>query len=243
MIDALLGGETTPAEIAQLAYRSMKKKAAIIERAVTGGFTPSTAFVLQQLLARFDSVANDIRLIDARIETLTGPLTEDLKLLLTVPGFDIVSAVAVLAEIGGDMSRFATADHLASWGGVSPGSEESAGRNKSGKTRKGDKYLRTALVQCAWAATRTKGTFWQQKFKKIVRIGRTKALLAIARRVLVATFYILRDRVPYSEPTLPPPSPQRTRVLLERHRAALEALGYVVSLAPAPSPPLISELS
>lgn len=88
------------------------------------------------------------------------------------------------------------------------------------------------------------GTFWQQKFKKLVRIGRTKALLALARRVLVATYYILRDRVSYREPVLPPPSPQRTRALLERHQAALEALGYLVSLAPAQqAPQLTSELS
>lgn len=235
MIEALLEGKKTPSQIAQLAYRSMKKKAPLIERAVAGGFTPCTAFVLQQLLSRFDAVSLDIEKIDATITTLIGPLSEDLKLLLTVPGFDVVSAVAVLAEIGGDMSLFASADHLASWGGVSPGSEESAGKNRSGKTRKGDKYLRTALVQSAWAATKTKGTFWQQKFNKLLRLGRTKALLAIARRILVATYYILRDRTPYREPVLPPPSPQRTRALTERYRTALEALGYTVSLTAAPT--------
>jgi len=225
MLDALREGGHTPHAIAQLARGRMRSKLDLVERAVTGSFSTATQFVLKQLLRTLDQIQSDLGELDAAIRQRLAPYTAEVELLRSVPGLEVLSIAAIVAEIGPDMSVFGGADKLAAWSGLSPGSNESAGKAKSAPTRKGDKYLRTRLVQAAWSAVKTRGTFWKQKFGQLVaRLGPKKSIVAIARKMLVATFYILRDGTPYREPVPVPPSPRSVRRLVER----LEALGYQI---------------
>lgn len=233
VLAALLEGGRSVEQIANLAKGSLRKKIPEIRRAVEGALTEATRLVLQSLLRQLLMVEADIAQFDEKIQQRLEPYQKELELLLSVPGLDRVASAAILAEIGPDMSRFPSADHLAAWAGVCPGSNESAGKSKNTPTRKGDKYLRTMLVQAAWPAVRTRGTFWKQKFGQlVVRLGPKKAIVAIARKMLVAIHFILRDGVLYKAPAPPPPSPAKVQRLVNNYSQKLEALGYQVTLAP-----------
>ncbi|MCA9640839.1 MAG: IS110 family transposase, partial [Myxococcales bacterium] len=233
MIRALLDGDKAPSEIADLACGRLRKKVPELERAVTGTFSDATQFLLRQLLRRHDELQRDLDELDEQIRARMQPYQPAVELLLQVPGLDHTSIAAIIAEIGTDMSVFNSADHATAWGGLCPGSKESAGKSKHAPARKGNKYLRTILVQCAWSATRTRGTFWKQKFGQLVkRLGRKKALFAIARKMLVAIFYILRDGKPYQEPILPPRTEKQIEKQVRRHVAQLAALGFDVTVHP-----------
>jgi transposase len=237
MIDALLSGCRDTKVIADLARGSLRKKIPLLERAVAGGFTPSCALVLRQLLAQHDALHGDIAALEAEIARLVRPLGDDLERLCAIPGLDHVAAAAVVAEMGCDMSLFSSAKKLTAWSGLSPGSNESAGKAKRTPTRQGDKYLRTILVQVAWAAVRTKTSIWRQKFGRLApRLGPKKAIIAIARHLLVAIYYMQRDKVPYREPAaLPVPLESRQR-LLAKCTAQLVALGFQVHLSTSEDP-------
>ena len=230
MLDALLEGSCSAAEIADLALGRMRSKLDTIARAVDGGFSAATQFVLKQLRGRPDQIQSDLQALDAEIQQRLVAYQPEVELLKSVPGLELTSIAAVVAETGPDMSVFGSADQLAAWSGLAPGSNESAGKTKSAPTRKGDKYLRTMLVQAAWAAVKTRGAFWKQKFGQLVaRLGPKKAIVAIARKMLVAIFYILRDATPYRAPEPAAPSPKSIRRLIER----VEALGFQVTPRPA----------
>jgi transposase len=232
MIDALLANKLG-VDIADLALGTLRKKIPTIRRAIDGSFTPSTAMVLRQLLAMFDAAEAHIRAVDQEISRLMRAWSEEDKLTQTVPALGESSSAAVLAEIGVDMSAFHGAKNLAAWSGLAPGSEESAGKAKAAPTREGNKYLRTILVQCAWSAVRMKQGFWPQVFRRLrSRLGPKKAIVAVARKMLVALYYILRDRTPYREPSIAEPiSDQQRDRLAGRFRSKLEALGYSVQIA------------
>jgi transposase len=230
MIDALLEGKG-PAQAAELARGTARRNIPTLRRALQGSFTPSTSFVLQQQLALLDSTEERLRAVDVEIEKLATTLKQDRELLDSAPGVDQVASAAVLAETGADMSLFPSAKHLTAWAGLCPGSEESAGKSKRAPARKGNKYLRTILVQCSWASVRTKDSAFQAPFRRLCpRLGPRKAILAVARKMLTAIYYMLRDRRPFTPPdTVPPPEHVRQR-LLRRHTKALENLGFAVTL-------------
>ncbi len=233
MLQALLEGESTPSEIADLAIGALRDKKAQLERAVAGSFTGASRFVLRQLLAQLEAAERDVAAIDEQVRRLLEPSAPEMKLLQTVPGIDRTVAATILAEAGGDMSRFESADSLAAWGGVCPGNEASAGDPKKASSRKGDKYLCTILVQAAHGAISTRGSFWRSKYYRLVpRLGPAKAAFAIAHAMLVAVFYILRDGVPYREPTQPPPTPEKVNRMVRQYTSRLQALGFQVTLAP-----------
>ena len=229
MLAAVLEGSRSPAEIADLAHASMHAKRAALERAVHGDLSAATRFVLTQMLQHLTQLQSELKALDEQIQQRLQAYQPEVELLKSVPGLDLLVIAAVLAEAGPDMSIFGGADQLAAWSGLVPGNEESAGKAKAAPTRKGDKHLRTKLVQGAWSAVRTRGTFWRQKFHQlVVRLGPKKAIVAIARKMLVAIFYILRDATPYREPTPSKPSPTSIRRLIER----VQALGYQVTPGP-----------
>jgi transposase len=236
MLDALLAGKQTPAEIAQLACGTLRAKIPTLERAVCDAFSQATRFILTNLLAQLDQSRRDMKALDEQINTRMGNYEKELELLKSMPGFDRVVIAAVLAETGGDMSVFRNADALAAWSGLCPGSNESAGKKKGAPTRKGDKYLRTILVQAAWAAVRTRGSFFKQKFGQlVVRLGPKKAIVAIARKMLVASYYILKDGTPYHPAPPPTPSPEKQKRQIQRHLQSLASLGFQVVLTPIPT--------
>lgn len=235
LLDAMLRGETLDqSSITKLAQGRLRKKIPDLLRAVHCPLAPSTIVVLKQLLRRFDDLTNDISELESEIRRLLLPMTADVQRLVQIPGIDEVSAAAILAEVGADMSVFPSAKHLASWGGLSPGSEESAGKSKKAPTRKGNKYFRTILVQVATCACKTKGTFWQRKFRRLARLGPKKAAVALARSLASVIFHLLADRSDYREPDtiLPPPHRIRTRVAALTRQ--IEALGFKVALTAAP---------
>jgi len=237
MLAALLKGEATPAQIAQLARGRLRAKIPELQRALEGTLTDATRLILQQLLQEWAQIESHLGALDEQIVQRLEPYQRQVDLLLTVPGFDRVAIAAVLAEIGPDMSIFETADRLAAWGGVCPGNNASAGKPKRAPTRQGDKYLRTILVQAAWAAKNTRDSFWRQKYRQFVsRLGPQKATMAIARKMLVTTFYILRDGVPYRTPPVPTPSPAKAKRLVQQYSARLAALGFEVRLTPVAAP-------
>jgi transposase len=235
IIDALLAGQLSLDAIANLARGTLRRKIPLIRRAIDGSFTPSTAMVLKQLLTLHDLVVAQIAAIDDQVRTLMAPLAADQALACTMPGLADVSVAAVLAETGADMSLFPSAKHLTAWAGVAPGSEESAGKAKAAPARQGNKYLRTVLVQCAWSGVRTKNCHWNTAFARLrARLGPKKAILAIARKMLVALFYMLRDSVPYRDPDQTPLAAHLKERVANRLSRRLKALGYQVTLSVAP---------
>jgi len=235
IIDALLVGDPN-VDIANLAKGHLRKKIPLIRRAIDGSFTPSTKLVLRQLLDLLDRAAEQMRATDVEIRSLMRSWESDQSLVMTIPALKETSSAAVLAESGTDMSLFPSSKHLAAWAGLAPGSEESAGKAKPAPARKGNKYLRTALVQCAWAAVRMKQGFWPVVFRRLrARLGPKKAIVAIARKMLVALYHILRERTPYRDPETPPTNPKTRERLARRFRDKLQALGFLVQLTPTQS--------
>ena len=236
ILEVLVAGEdVTAARIAGLARGNLRRKVDALARAVRDTVTPSTAFVLRQMLGRLDSLDVDVRLLDDEIYRLLKPYSAQVDHLCEVPGIDTVAAASILAETGPDLVSFPTPRHLASWTGLSPGSNESAGKSKATPTRKGNKYLRTILVQCATAARKKKNTYWQRRFRQLVRLGPLKATIALARRLLHTVYAVIRFSRPYRDPDLSPLPPHRLHRTVQNLTARLESLGFQVTLAPRPA--------
>ena len=202
IIDAMLSGQEDIGELVKFHHGKMKASKEDLAASLKGFLTDHHRFMLgliKKSIAEKQSIIEDI---DRQVEAHLGAngLGADAKLLDGIPGVGKDAAAGILAEIGNDMGQFPTAQHLASWAGMSPGNNESAGKKKSGRTTHGDKYLRTLLVQCAWAATRTKGTYLRSKYDSlVVRRGKKRALIAVGHKILIAAYYILRDKVEYKE--------------------------------------------
>lgn len=239
MLEALLEGNKTVDEIADLARGPLRVKIAEIKRALVGTFTEATRFILQQLLEELSHFERKIKALDEEITRRLAPYKREVDLLMSMGGLDRVSIASVLAEIGPDMSVFGKADRLASWGGVCPGSNESAGKAKRAPTRKGDKYLRTILVQAAQAGKNTRDSFWRETYYRLIpRLGKPKTIMAIAHKMLVAIFYMLRDGVPYRRPSKQPPPPAKAARLAQQYVGRLAALGFHAELSAIVTPPL-----
>ena len=235
ILNALCDGERDPERLADLAKRKLRRKIPQLREAVPGRFSEHHAILVRELLAHIDYLAATEKRLDARVDELIAPFVKARELLVTIPGAAQRTAEIVIAEIGVDMSRFPTPQHLASWAGLCPGNNESAGKRRSGKTRKGDLWLQSALVEAAWSASRTKGTSMQTRFWRLCkRRGEKKALVAIAHHLLVVIWWMLSENIPYSEMgddylrrRVDPD--KRARQLVHQ----LEQLGHKVSLEPA----------
>jgi transposase len=237
LLDAMIEGKILDeSQIAELARGTLREKVPLLVRAVRAPLTPCTVIVLRQLVGRFDDLGEDIAALEREIHQRLTPMTVEVERLTQIPGFDEVAAAAVLAETGPDMSAFPSAKHLCSWAGLSPGSAESAGKSKKAPTRKGNKYLRTILVQAAMSARQTKGTYWQRRFARLARLGPKKAAVALARSLLGAVFHILADGCDYREPDTVPLPPNRLRARVANLTNQLKALGFTVALTGAAHP-------
>lgn len=233
MLEALINGQRDPAVIADLAVRRMRSKIPALTDALTGRFTAHHGFMARLFLDRIDSHTADIARLDARIEEAIAPFAVARELLISIPGFSRIVAEVFLAETGGDMSVFPTAGHLASWAGVSPGSNESAGRVKSTKTRPGNRYLKGALGIAALSAARSKRTYFSAKYKRIAtRRGPMRAIVAVEHAMIIAAWNLLTNAEVYRDPgsdyyTARQPAKTRARAI-----GQLESLGYKVTLEP-----------
>jgi transposase len=236
MMAALVGGQTNPKALAQLARGRMRAKIGALEEAFTGHFTDHHRLLLTKMLARIDALDADIAELDTAIGEMIAPFAEAVERLDEIPGVGITSARVIIAEVGIDMSRFPTAAHLASWARFAPGVKELAGKKKgTGTTGHGNRYLARALGEAAVAAGKT-DTFLGERYRRIARRrGKKRAIVAVGRSVLVIVWHLLSD--PEAHFYDLGPGFYDTRIGPERkkrnHIRQLEALGYKVTLEPA----------
>jgi transposase len=187
-------------DISQLAKGKLKKKVDQLEKALNGKLTDHHRFLLGMHLENIDYLAKQIKKIDEEIQRKMVPFQKESKLIQTIPGISEVNASAILAEIGVDMSQFPDAAHISSWAGVCPGNNESAGKKKNGRTQKGNSFLKGALTESAWAASKTKDTSYSAFYRNIVRRrGKKRALVALAHRMLIDIYYVLKSGEPYQD--------------------------------------------
>ena len=181
------------------------------------------------MLDRLDFTTHRIATLDEAVAELVGgdSFSGPLALLRTIPGIQALSAATILAELGTDMRPFPSAAHLASWCGLCPGQKESAGVRASGRIRNGNTYLKTVLVECAWCAVRSKDTYLRAKYYKLIpRMGKRKAMVAIAHKLIIACYYVLRDGVAYRELGGDYLDQKKQQRMIAYHLKALQKLGY-----------------
>jgi transposase len=236
MIEALIAGEKDPAKLARLADPRVKASQENLREALRGRVTKGHRFLLRLHLGQIDAIDAAIAEIDREVEASIAPFRTAVEQVSTVPGVKSLAAQTILSEIGLDMSRFPSSGHLISWACICPRSDESAGKRRSTRIRKGSPWLKTTLVQCAWAATRTKGSYLQAQFYRIrARRGPKKAILAVAASILTAIYHMLKDGTFYQD-LGPNHFDQRTK---ERQKNRLikrfADLGYAVELIPQAS--------
>jgi transposase len=200
MLQALVEGKATPQEMAELAKRKLRKKIPELELALEGKVEEHHRFLLKLQLDRLQAVEEDLKILEQRIQQKLKPYAVQLDLLQDIPGVDWTLAAVIIAELGVDMSVFQSASQLASWAGVCPGNNESAGKRKSSRIPKGNVYLKTALVEAANAAAKAKGTYLRDKFYRLkARRGYKRAAVAIAHKILVAIYHMFSQQVSYND--------------------------------------------
>ncbi len=200
MLHAIIGGEADPERLADLAVGTARKKRAELIEALRGRVTPHHRAMLKMHLGVIAALESALDEVDAAAGKALEPIRAHAAILTTMPGVSDIVANVIVAEIGVDMSRFPTAGHLVSWGGLCPRNDESAGKRRSTRVRKTANWLKTTLVTAAWSAVRCKDSYLRAQFLRIKsRRGAKKAILAVAASMLTAAFYMLRDRVPYAD--------------------------------------------
>ena len=233
MLDALVAGTTDPTVLADLARGQLRKKIPALREALVGRFEDEHALVVGQILAHIDFLDEAIDRLSDAIEERIAPFARQRELLMTIPGVKQRAAEVLIAEIGVDMSMFPTPKHLASWAKVCPGNDESAGKRRSGKTGKGNKWLRATLTESANAATRTKTSYLAAQYQRLRgRRGHSKAVTAVGHSILTAAWHMLQNGELYNDLggdyfTRQNPDRQTKRLVRQ-----LQALGHNVTLEP-----------
>jgi transposase len=231
MLDALLAGQADPNALAALAKGRLRDKHDQLVQALTGFLKPHHAFMLTEHLAHLDYLGEAIDRVTTEIEHRLKAVEPEVALLDTIPGISQHIAQVVLAEIGSNINRFPSARHLASWAGLCPGNNESAGKRYSGKTRKGSPYLRNALVEAAHAAVRTKQTYLAAQYRRLAaRRGRKRALVALAHTMLTIIYHMLKRKEPYRELGANYFDERDRQAVEKRLVGRLRKLGYEVAL-------------
>jgi transposase len=234
MLEALVGGSTDVAALAQLARGRMRDKLPQLEQALAGQFGPHQRFLIAQQLAHIDFLDASLERVSAEIGDRLRPVEPAMERIQTIPGVGRRTAEILVAEIGTDLTRFPSAAHLASWAGLCPGNDESAGKRRSGRTRKGSPWLRTALVEAARAAARTKGAYLAAQYRRLAaRRGAKRAAVAVAHSLLSIVYVLLTGQQQGYHDLGNHYFDERDRQAVERRLVRrLEALGYNVSLQP-----------
>jgi transposase len=231
MVRALVDGNTDFASIAELAIGKLRPKRKELALALKGRIEEHHRFLLRMELEMLDTLELQLARLDERIEEVVSPYREARDRLKQIPGVDTVVANAILGEIGADMSAFPNAQHLASWAGVCPGNNESAGKRRGTKARKGNAHLRAMLVQAAMAGARKKGTYVRDKYHRLkARRGAKRAALAVAHKILVAAYHMLNRQVGYAELGEAYLDHQSKRRVIRGLVRRVERLGYRVTV-------------
>jgi transposase len=204
MIAALIGGETEPNRLADLARRRLRGKIPQLRRALQGRVTEHHRFMLRTLMDHVRHLDDLIERLDQRIGEAMAPFAPAVERLVTIPGVNHRVAEVLVAEIGTDMTKFPGAGHLSSWAGMCSGNHRSAGKRQSGRTTPGDRWLRQVLVQAAWAASHTRKTFLSATYHRWAkRMGKKRALVALGHKILVLIYELLKDQTSYQERLVP----------------------------------------
>jgi transposase len=200
ILTALIAGQSDPERLADLAQGTARRKRAALIEALRGRITPHHRRLLKLHLELIGALERALEAVDADVGKLLAPIRQSARLLTTMPGVNDLTAHVVLAEIGADMARFPSPGHLLSWATLCPRNDESAGKRRSTRTRKGSPWLKTALVTAAWAAVRVKGSYLQAQFLRLrARRGAKKAILAVAASMLTAIWHMLKNGVEYHD--------------------------------------------
>lgn len=233
MLRALAAGESDPVVLSAMGDKRLKAPPQELQASLFGHVQEHHRFMLGTLLDQVDFLEQQIARLDERIEAQMRPFEAAINRLDTIDGIDRWGAQCLLAELGPDMAQYPSADHLSSWAGMSPGNDESAGKRRSGKTPKGNKWLRRTLTQAAWAATKRKGGYLAAQYRQLsARRGKKRAIVALGHTILVAAYHMLKDEVDYRD-LGSDYFDRRRRDRTTKHLVSrLEGLGYEVKLEP-----------
>jgi transposase len=244
MIEAMIAGERDPGKLAALADRRIKASSEELRKALRGRLTEHHRFMLELYLGQYDAVEAAIERIDQQVDALITRMDETVEagqatfraliiLLCTIPGIGPLAAATILSEIGRDMSRFPTAGHLLAWAGLCPGQNESAGKRKKSRLRKGAPWLKTMLVQCAISASKKKNSYYRAQFHRLKsRRGPQKATCAVAASMLTAIYHMLKDGTEHQDLGAGHFDHRSTEAKAKRLIAQLANLGFEVQLQP-----------
>jgi len=244
IIEAMIAGVRNPSKLAALASKQVKATPKEVYDALHGRLTDHHRFLLQLHLRQWDALGASIQLIDGEIDGRIkrmdqqvkageAPFRDLIQLLCTIPGISVLSAMTILTEIGRDMTRFPTAGHLLAWAGLCPGQNESAGKRKSTRLRKGSPWLKTIMVQCAWAAKRKKDSYYKAQFFRLQSSrGPQKAICAVAASILTAIYHMLKEGTEHRDLGIGYFNRRSTEAQAKRLVASLTKLGFEVQLHP-----------
>ncbi len=234
ILKAMIAGETNPIKLAELGSTRLKCPRAELTAALDGRVRAHHRFLIAHHLSLIGELERHIAAFDARIEKLLRPLRDAVAQLITIPGVSQVSAQVILAEIGADMTPFPTSGHLLSWAGLVPRLDESAGKRRSTRVRKGAPWLKPVLVQCAWGAARTKGTYYQAQFFRLkARRGPKKAAIAVAASLLTAAYHMLKNGTFHQDLGADFLVKRDKARIVTKLASRIKDLGYDVSFTPA----------
>lgn len=234
MLQALVSGTRDPEVLAELARGRLRAKLPALRQALQGRFSEHHALIVSRILAKLDFLDEAIEELSVAIDRLVAPFVPKLELLATIPGVERRTAESMVAEMGTDMSRFGSSARLASWAGRCPGNHESGGKSKSGRARKGNKWLGATLTESAMAAARTKDTYLAAQYARLKgRRGHAKAITAVSHSIIVAAYHILERDVPYRDLGADWFVKRRPDAHAKRLARQIELLGYKVELTPA----------
>jgi transposase len=233
MIEELLAGQTDRERMAELAIGALRNKIPQLIEALDGHVLPHQRTMLQSLLRQFDFLSREIEGLEKAIEEYARPFAREIALLDEVPGIDLIAASTLIGEIGIDMSCFPTPEEFCRWSTMAPGNNESGGKKKSGSIGQGNTWLRRIMTQIAWAATRTKGSYFSAQFVRLLRRGSQKALVAVAHSILRAIWHMLSRKAPYRELGADYFQRRDYERIIQSHVRKLEALGLKVQILSA----------
>lgn len=230
IINDIIAGKTDAAHLVEYYHGKIKATKEEFAKALEGKITAHHRFMLQTIKQSITDKEALINTIEKQIDDSVAQYSVELERLQTIDGVGRDSAITIISEIGVNMDVFPNEQHLSSWAGMSPGNNESGGKKKSAKTIKGNKHLKSSLVECAWGATRKKDGYLKRKFQSLVsKRGKKKALVAVGHKIIIAAFFVLKNNEVYKEPILHT-NPKKQKSKANHHLAKLKELGYEVTL-------------
>ena len=236
ILEALIAGQTMPQALASLAHRRIRASTDELEAALRGRVTAHHRFLLKLHLDQIDALDAAIASIDQEVSANVEPFRIAIDMLIAIPGVSRLSAQVVVSEIGTDMSRFQTDGHLISWAGLCPGNDQSAGKRRSNRLKKGAPWLKTTLIQCAWAASRAKGSYFQTQYLRIrSRRGAKKAIAAVAASILTTAYHMLKNGSLYQDLGTNHFDNRAKHKQVLRLVNRLQNLGFNVQVSPIPA--------